>query len=58
MDKSQINNLMKTMFLFGAGASIKAGVPGAYEMTEKLLSLFAIMKIQNTMRYYRLLSED
>jgi len=49
---------MKTMFLFGAGASIKAGVPGAYEMTEKLLSLFAIMKIQNTMRYYRLLSED
>lgn len=32
---------MKTMFLFGAGASIKAGVPDAYKMTEKLLSLFS-----------------
>ncbi len=45
---------MKTMFLFGAGASIKAGIPDAYEMTKKLLSLFA-----NDIRfrkYYRVLS--
>lgn len=41
MGKSKTKNLMKTMFLFGAGSSIKAGVPDAYIMTEKLLSLFA-----------------
>lgn len=31
---------MKEMFLLGAGASIEAGVPGAFRMTEKLLEAF------------------
>lgn len=31
---------MKEMILLGAGASIEAGVPGAYKMTTKMLELF------------------
>ena len=53
MDKLKTKNLMKTMFLFGAGASIKAGVPDAYKMTEKLLSLFAN---NGNPKYYEVLS--
>lgn len=32
---------MKTMFLLGAGASVKAGVPDTYKMTKKLLEVFS-----------------
>lgn len=31
---------MKEMILLGAGASVEAGVPGAFEMTRKLIELF------------------
>jgi hypothetical protein len=44
---------MKTMFLLGAGASIKAGVPDAYDMTEKLLSQFSS---NGDKKYYQVLS--
>ena len=32
---------MKELILLGAGASIEAGIPGAYEMTEKMLEAFS-----------------
>lgn len=32
---------MNTMILFGAGTSVKAGVPDAYDMTKRLLEIFA-----------------
>ena len=31
---------MKELILLGAGASIEAGIPGAYDMTKKILNLF------------------
>jgi hypothetical protein len=45
---------MKTMFLLGAGASVKAGVPATYEMTKELLRIFS--KYPQNEKYYRVLS--
>jgi len=46
---------MKTMFLLGAGASVKAGVPATYEMTKELLNLFSKYP-QYDRKYYGVLS--
>lgn len=45
---------MKTMFLLGAGASIKAGVPDGYEMSKKLL--FQFSQDPRLQKYHRILS--
>ena len=45
---------MKTMFLLGAGASKKAGVPDGYDMSKKLLFLFS--NDPRFQKYHRVLS--
>lgn len=45
---------MKTMFLLGAGASVKAGVPDTYEMTKKMLMLFSGNR--QDQQYYKVFS--
>ncbi|MCX6554292.1 MAG: SIR2 family protein [Candidatus Aminicenantes bacterium] len=45
---------MKTMFLLGAGASVKAGVPDTLEMTKRLLVIFSSHPIYK--KYYGVLS--
>jgi hypothetical protein len=45
---------MKTMFLLGAGASVKAGVPATYAMTRELLRIFS--RNPHYKKYYGVLS--
>jgi hypothetical protein len=33
--------MMKELFLLGAGASVEAGIPGSYKMTEKMVEIFS-----------------